>query len=396
MQNLKRSYSGVGLVGGILFSITVSACSGVSFKPEREELQLDSVQRGWAFIESSDEMADMEISSPPINFSSAILQGDLLYVGTGRFGIQVFNKHSGNLVWRRKVPGGITSDIAILNKKIVVGTNEGFAHAYPLGGGKVLWTQNLRFPVVGKPVFLAGRILIGTVDHALHSLDASTGKILWTYRRSSATGTTIKGGGNATVIAGKFWVGFADGSLAVLEPNDGSVLREKQFRDNLKFTDIDAPPVPWRSGVFVSTYDGRLRYIKRNGLPIWTFPKGSAKPVIPGGEKGSLFLPSSDGTIYAISEKSGKRIWSYTVDRGVPTGLAYFPSLAAKGTTAGLLVAASSDNFLYILDASNGSLKQRISLGSSSGAYGSIAVDNKEKAFYLVSHYGRVYQFQVH
>lgn len=371
----------------------LSACSGVSFAPDRKDQEL--VRRGWSFIEPSEEIADMETGSPPINFSSAAIKGDTLFVGTERFGVQAFNKHNGSLVWQQAVPGGVTSDIAILDNKIIVGSNEGFAYAYPLGGGEALWSQDLRFPVMGRPAYVAGRVLIGTVDHALHALDASTGKVLWTYRRSSASGTTIKGGGNAVVIGGKFWVGFADGSLTVLEPNDGSVLRERQFRDSLKFTDIDAPPVPWRSGVFVSTYDGRLRFIKQDGLPIWTFPKGSAKPVLPGGEKGNVFLPGSDGDIYAVSETSGKRVWNFSVDRGVPTGLAYFPSAQVKGTSAGILVAASSDNFVYVLDANDGKLMQKFSLGSSSGAYGAIAADAKEKNFYLVSHYGRVFQFKV-
>ncbi len=380
---------------GALAITVLSACSGSSLKPEPSVYQVEAVRRGWSFIEPSEELAKLPTARHPINFGSASLHGDQLIVGTERFGVLAFNKHNGVVAWQSLVPGGASSDVLVYGKQVFVGSTKGIFYAYPLGGGDPEWEVDLRFPIVGQPAFVAGRVIVGTIDHAMHALDASTGKVLWTYRRSSASGTTIKGGGNATIVNSKIWVGFADGSLVILEPNDGSVLQEKQFRDNLKFMDIDAAPVAYRNGVFVSSYDGRLRYLKRNGLPIWTFPKGSAKAAFPVAETGQVFLPGSDGSVYALGEKSGKRMWSYAIEKGTPTGLAYFKSPSSQTATAGLLVAASTDNFLYVLDAKSGKLMQQFSFGSSSGAYGTIAVDKKNGAFYVVSHYGRVYQFKV-
>lgn len=376
-----------------LTAVLLSGCG--SFRPEPSRAKFEPVLRGWSFVESSEEMADQQTGAPAINYSSPVLYKDELLVATERFGLTSFNKHSGTVNWRIPIKGGASSTPVVFENKVFVGSNEGFFFAYPLGGGAEHWSQDLRFPVKGKPAYLGGRILVATVDHAMHALDASTGKILWTYRRNAASGTTIKGGGNASVIDGKFWVGFSDGSLVVLEPNDGSELREKQFRDNIKFTDIDAEPVPWKQGVLVSTYDGRLRYIKKNGLPIWTFPKGSAKAAVPGSGVNMIFLPGSDGTVYAVSDSSGKRIWQYSLERGVPTGVAYFGNSTDASMKDGLVAVASSDNFLYILDAKTGSLKQIMRFGSSSGAYGSVIADQKNKRFYVLSHYGRVYQFRV-
>lgn len=372
-----------------LLSVT-SACSGL--KPRSSAAEVDVLKRGWAYVEPTKELLKQETGGGDVNFTSAALVGNRLIYGSARFGLIAMNKDTGRVLWRRDIPGGIYANVLAQENRLYVGGEDGFFRVFSLDTGEELWKSDLRFPIVGTPAAAQGRVVVGTIDHAVHALDAATGKVLWTFRRGATATTTIKGGGNAAFINGKFWVGFADGTLVALDPNDGAVSLEKQFLDNPKFTDVDATPVPWKRGVLVVSYDGRLRNLRLDGTLQWMFPAGGAHSPIPTQlNGGTIFLAASDGYVYAIQDGTAKEVWKFALKKGIPTGMALF-SEGDKHT----LAVASSDNFVYALDATTGKLLNSESLGSSSGTYGDLVSDGaKSGRFYLVSHYGRVYQFRV-
>jgi outer membrane protein assembly factor BamB len=269
-----------------------------------------------------------------------------------------------------------------------VGTASGTLHRLDLDTGSEAWSVPLSGPVHGSMAFAFDRLFVATADEALHALDPGTGKLLWTYRRPAFSGTSIKGGGNPSVIDGKVWMGFSDGALVSVNPQTGSMESEKDFRDNLKFMDLDAKVIGWRDGLLVSTYDGKLRYLRKDGSLIWEFPAGGARtPLVT--ENDLIYLPSSDGNLYAIAGGSGKELWRFSLPRGVPTGV----TLIQRGPERLLAVTASEEK-LFLLD-HNGKLLQQVSLGKGSGSFAPIALDKDTNSFYVLSNYSRIYQFRL-
>lgn len=371
-------------------SLAATGCAGKLGKNSGPEPEV--LRRGWNFVEEESELLSQETGSPDINFTSGIISGGRFYYGSTRFGLMAMNKETGRVYWRKNFPGGVASNLVIFDKRIYVGSQDGFFHALSVDTGEEIWKSNLNFPALGTPAIAQGRILVGSIDRAVHALDLTTGKELWAFRRGSTGTTTIKGGGNPAYIAGKFWVGFSDGTLVALDPNDGAASVEKQFQDNPKFSDIAATPVPWKRGILVSTYDGRIRYINPDGSLVWTFPAGGAhSPVATPLFGGAVFVAASDGHVYAIQDGTAKELWKFGLKRGIPTGIA----LVSQGEKHTLVV-ASSDNFVYALDAANGKLLAQDSLGSSSGSYADLVSEStKSDKLYLVSHYGRVFQYNI-
>lgn len=367
-----------------------SACS--SLKPAPSAAKIPQIRRGWSYIETSAETAKLEAGSPPLNFSGAAIEGKYLFFGTQRFGLVALDKNTGRVVWRAAIPEGASNTVLARGEKVFVGGFDGKFRAYSLAGGQMLWETDLKFPPSGTPAIADGRILVGSEDHAVHALDIATGKLLWSYRRGTTGAATIRGGGSPAFIGGKFWVGFADGTFVALQPQDGSVVLERQFLDNTKFMDVDAAPISWKKGILATSYEGRLRFLQPDGSLLWSFPAGSARsPLVTNVAGGRIFVASSDGYIYALSDDNGKEIWKFAVRKGNPTGLGVFQEKSDP-----LLAVASSDNFIYLLNAVSGQALERLSIGSSSGSYTDLVVDPENKnRFFMVSHFGRVHEFTV-
>ena len=373
-------YSAVCLVG----------CSSVrTWKLENARVEEPIFTRGWNFVEPEKEFLDMGAGLYFSSYSGPVLQDNKIIFGSERFGLVAVNKKNGKELWRKNFPHGVDAVPLVVQNKIYVGTNDGGLHLIDLDHGSQSWETSLGAPVQGTMLLAQDRLFVATSDDAVHGIDPQTGKSLWRYKRPASGLTGIHGGGNPSFIAGKIWMGFSDGYVVTLEPQDGSVSWEKQFRDNVKFFDIDAKIIGWHDGVLLTTYDGKLRYLKKDGTLIWDFAAGGAHaPLIT--EDDQLYLPSSNGNVYAINS-SGKEIWHYTMNHGTPTSVALVP----RKSGGDLLVVGSSDRKIFGLDAKTGSLLGEASLGRGSGSFAPLVADKETHSFYVLSSFSRLYQFKV-
>jgi outer membrane protein assembly factor BamB len=372
-----------------LAALSLASCAGMKWKPEAVRTQEPLIQRGWSYIESEKDFLAQEAGAAQVSYSGPQIAGSRLVFGSDRFGITVLVKQSGQLLWQKRLEDGVAAQPLVHQSNIFVGSESGQLHLFQLESGLETWSIRLSAPVEGSLLYASERLFVATADEALHAVDPQTGKILWTYRRPAFGGTGIRGGHHPAMVAGRIWMGFSDGALVALDPNDGSVQLEKQFRDNLKFIDVDARVVGWKDGVLVATYDGKLRYLRRDGAQLWEFPAGGSRAALVGdGDK--IYFPSSDGNIYAIDGDSGKELWRYSLRRGVPTGIALVNH--GKGKS---LIGVASDEKVFALDTLNGSLVSQLSLGRGSGSFSPIAVDEESRMFYVLSSYSRVHQFRL-
>ncbi len=368
--------------------VVLTACSSLP-KPGPAREPEPILQRGWNFIENEQEALDLIAGQDPVSYSAPVISGEKLVFGSDRFGVVVLARANGRKLWRRNFDGGVIAQPLVGEKSVFAGTELGSLYSLDLASGREQWKTDLGAPVHGTFLLAFQRLYVGTSDEGLHALDPATGKVIWTYRRPAFGGTSVKGGGSPAAINGKIWIGFSDGTLLALNPESGAVETEKSFRDNLKFSDIDAKVVGWREGMLVATYDGRLRFLRKDGSTNWEFPAGGARaPLLTDGDV--IFFPSSDGTVYALSGNSGKEIWSYPIRRGVPTGMARITKNGRK-----LLVVAVSEEKVLVIDAANGKLLGQSSLGRGSGSYGSVAVDQETGSFYVISLFSRVHEYRL-
>lgn len=368
----------------LLLLALLSSCSTLKkVGPARESTPI--LARGWSYIEPEKDFLRQDAGVAQISYSGAQISSTKLVFGSDRFGITALAKKTGQVLWQKRVKDGVSTLPLIYQTKLFAGTDSGELYCLDLNSGKVLWSVNLPAPSHGSMVISMDRLFVAAADESVHAFDPNTGKILWSYRRPAFAGTSIRGGGHPSIIAGRLWMGFSDGTLVSLDPQDGSVKSEKQFRDNLKFLDLDAKIIGWKDGLLVATYDGKLRYLNKDATLIWEFPAGSARaPITTDGD--TIFYPSSDGYVYAIAGHNGKELWRYPLRRGVPTGMALLRKT--------LLVVGSEEN-TYALDTSSGKLLAEEGFGHGSGSYAPIVIDEESSNFYVLSNFSRVHQFHL-
>jgi outer membrane protein assembly factor BamB len=374
--------------------LSFAACAPISkltkkFQPLGEPKPV--LVRGWTWVEDDKERLELGASEGQFTLGSATIVGDKVVFGSERFGVNVVNKKTGARIWSRKIDKGVNSQIAVHKDQIFFGADDGAFRCLDLQSGREVWHTELGFPVRGMPLFANDRLFAYTNDDALHALDPQTGKSLWVYRRPPNSRTRVIGGGNPTFFGGQVWLGFSDGSLLALDPTDGSIKNETAFTDNNKFSDIDAQPLPWRNGLLIATFDGKLHYVRKDMAQVWEFNAGGARAPLVGEDGNSLYLASSDGTIYNINGQSGTETWRFVLKRGVPTGLVLVKD--SKGRH--VLIAGTSHDQIIAVDAESGAELGSVNLGGNSGTYSSLAYDEETRTVFLLSSFSRLFQLRL-
>lgn len=318
-------------------------------------------------------------------YSNPILVDNTLVFGNRSIGLVSIYPIMNQQRWVLPIQGGIVSELTVEQGSIFFGGGDGFLYSVNLNTGRVNWRYEVRNPIISQPTFSGGRLFVTTSDDTIYAFDASTGKWLWHYRRRSSPTATIYGASAPLVDSNEVIAGLSDGFLVALSASDGQLKWERKLHQGTKFTDVDAHPVLENGILYVPSYDGSLYALKRQGGDvIWRFDSGGSKRVIL--EDQQLFLPSSDGYIYSLQKNSAKINWKFELDGGTPTQLV---------VTDKYVIAGSSFQYLYVIDKVTGKGLYRYNVGYDSGFAGSPAYDPVTRRLYILSGAGNLLSFSL-
>jgi outer membrane protein assembly factor BamB len=270
---------------------------------------------------------------------------------------------------------------------IFFGGGDGFFYSVNSETGRVHWRSDLRNPVVSRPTVVSGRVFVTTSEDVLFAFDAGTGKLLWQYKRKGGIGSSarIYGASAPLIDSNEVLAGFSDGYLVCLSLEEGSLKWEKKLHFGKKFTDVNAHPVLDGGVLYVPSYDGSIYALRRkDGSVLWRVDSGGSKEVLI--EEDRLYFPSSDGTVYALQKSSGKVLWKFQLDGGTPTQLAFAESYIVVGSTY---------QYLYLIDKATGRGVYRMNAGYGSGFSGSPVYDPVQHRAYALSGAGNLYSLQI-
>lgn len=232
-----------------------------------------------------------------------------VYLPLGGGTIVALKAQDGRLYWRSEM-GGELSASPVADETTVFVASEEVGPAKPglpaaalraLGreGGVTQWMTPLVRPLRGGLTLSGDKVFAGGVDGRAYAFDKHTGGVFW----SIPFGTAFSG--RPVVDKERVYMGSEDGSMVALNASTGKVL--------------------WRC---------------QTKGPI----HGSAAIL-----GGTVFFGSGDGYVYAISADKGHQIWRKRTGAGVEAVV-----LAGES-----LVAASLDNFVYLLNLKGAMLWKR-------------------------------------
>ena len=316
------------------------------------------------------------ISSPVVSDSSVVIGisdvGDLKGCG-----IAAYDARSGSQRWRFKADSAIKNSVALADGRVFAISVAGYLYALDAGNGNLLWKQGLKrknerwevaAPVVSDgvvyaggttylaaydmkgerlwdvelkgndwwpscyivPIVLGDRVII-TSRVGAYALDRKTGETLWSldgnYRGCSAVGPYIYAIRNNLATA--------------IDPADKRVVWE----GTEKLGDSGSAPAVAGGTMVVGDADGRVcAFSTRTCKLLWTYQTGTSvsslqpykrnesdvnsSPAISGD---TVYVGASDGCLYALSLKTGEKLWSHNV--GVP--IASSPAICGNAVYVG-------------------------------------------------------------
>ncbi|WP_273565853.1 PQQ-binding-like beta-propeller repeat protein [Maribacter halichondriae] len=214
-------------------------------------------------------------------YSSPIIDGDILFIGSGDNSLYAIDKNTGKKVWTFETGGAIHSTPLMLDNLIYFGSADGSLYALDKNNGNLVW----KFDSEGEKMY-----------------------DIWDYYLSSPSGE------EETI----YW-GSGDGYLYAINSKIGQL--------NWKFQTngiVHATPIIYNNNIYVGSFDGVFYCVnKENGTLVWKF-KTVGSTYFPKGEiqKAALvkdevvYFGSRDYNIYALDAKTGTGRWNMKQPRG--------------------------------------------------------------------------------
>lgn len=350
----------------------LSACSSTDVEEEPVSELTDIQASVFPTVSWSESVGD-GVGNYYSRLAPAVRYGKL-YVADRAGQITAFNEDDGKQVWSVDLTDSFKDDVLPTSKgiqlsagitaarnKVFIGAENGLLVALDAETGAILWHviadgELLSAPTVGDDI-----VTVNTGSGSLQAFDVNDGASLWTYH-SQLPSLTLRGTGSAAYEAGGFFVGTADGKIAVVIKTNGQAAWEKAIytpkggNEFSRMADVDMKPLLLGDNLYAVSYNGNLVSMEmRSGRIVWSRQYSSFHELSYSGA--SLFLIDDHSRIYAVDRRNGLELWSNTAlsNRDVTSSVVF----------NGYLVVGDFEGYLHFLDMSTGEIAGRIRIDSS-------------------------------
>jgi len=289
------------------------------------------------------------------SYTDPAVANGVVYVGSTDGNLYALNGQTGAILWSYTTGEPFTGDPTVANGVVYFGAGEerGYVYALTAGNGHLLW----RFTTLGQyvphtPAVANGMVYVGSEgsftsdENSLYALNATTGQQVWRY---SATANPFS---SPAVANGIVYVGNVDGRVRALNAANGLLLWT--FMSERTPVSIETCPAVADGTVYVASDDGYLYALNAyNGFLLWKYDAGQYKPIesSPAVANGLVYFGSAfTGALYAVSTATGALSWYYPAD---------ICQYCSPAVTNGIVYVPSSDGYLYAFDLTGGQIAQK-------------------------------------
>ena len=277
----------------------------------------------------------------------------------------------------------LSSGITAARNKVFFGGESGLLAAADAETGEMVWHviaggELLSEPTVGEDV-----VVVHTSTGSLEAYNVDNGEKLWVYESKLPT-LTLRGTGAAAYEAGGFFVGTADGKVAVIVKANGQVAWEQPIytpkggNEFTRMADVDMKPLIVGDNIYAVSYNGNLVSMElRTGRIVWSRKYSSFNELASAGL--NLYLVDDHGRIYAVDRRNGLESWSNSelTNRELTSPMVY----------KDYLVVGDFEGYLHFIDRASGKLVGRVEVDNSGLFSQPLVIDDK---IYVQSRDGKV------
>jgi FOG: WD40-like repeat len=267
--------------------------------------------------------------------------------------LYALDSNNGQELWNFP-PDASTGDFssttpAVVNGIVYFGVNRfgTVVFAVNAASGAEIWRHNGPVAnIVSSPTVIDGRVYVAFTNGSIRALDATNGQIVWSV-------TADQGAYSSPAIAdGRLYIAIHNRGLLALDANTGATL----LLAPMPGPQWSSPAVD-NGRVFVGSRDDHKLYAfdAITGATLWTATTNDWVQTSPAVADGVVYIGNNAGNVYAFSAESGSLIWQSPVSPG-------FIIFSSPAVANGVVYIASSldasathfDGKLYALNAATG------------------------------------------
>ena len=267
----------------------------------------------------------------------------------------------------------LAAGVTVARNKVFIGGESGLLGVLNAEDGSTVWHAIADGELLSAPTVAEDVVVVNTSSGALEAFNVDTGEKLWVYEMQLPN-LTLRGTGSAGYEAGGFFVGTADGKVAVVVKKNGQAAWEQAVynptggNEFSRMADVDMTPLLLGDNLFAVSYNGNLVSMEmRTGRVVWSRKYSSFNELAYAGL--SLFLVDDHSRIYSVDRRNGLELWSNSelANR----------TLTSPAVFKDYLIVGDFEGYLHFIDRGTGAIVGRVQVDSS-GLYGQpLVVDDK-------------------
>ncbi len=349
------------LVAGIMSLLLLQGCNWFRSwgKPEPTDpaplVKFDEtvkVKKVWS-TGMGEGMGKAGVSMPPAYFNGVIYAAD--YEGR----LTAVNAENGHKIWQIKTKLPFSGGPYVGESLLLMGTLDGTVLAFDPEDGSERWSAKVSSEVLALPGISDEVAIVRSIDGRVFGLNASTGARVWIYDHSVPL-LTLRGNTDILVRGGTVFVGYADGSVAALHVNDGSVIwtqtvASPEGRTELeRLADIGTQMVLIASDLIVSSYKNRVASLAADsGRLLWFKDISSVTGVQV--DRTNLAVSDKEDNLWLLDRRSGSTLWK--IDQLTNR------RLTRPAFYGDLIVVGDKEGYLHWIDLAEGKFVARVREG---------------------------------
>lgn len=337
------------MVAGLL--VVVGGCSSTPEKPRPSALPVlqapVSLQQAW-----TQNIGPVSSSMVPM------VQSERLALASARGDVHLLDVATGQVLWRLALGKDVRAGIGGDGQRFALITQDNEVLA--LQDAKVIWRHRLSAISYTPPLVAGGRVFVLTADRTLTALDGASGRKLWVQTRT--TDPLVLNQPGLLMAVGDTLVAGLSGRMVGFNPDSG-VVRWELAVGTARGTNEIERLVDLLGGVYRQQHSICVRSFQtsvgcvdtQRSLLLWTRTAQGHSGLEGDGQR--LYGVESDGKILAWNVGNGQPAWVQDSLR--------FRGLTAVTRMGANLVTGDASGWLHILQADNGQLVGRVSVGQS-------------------------------
>jgi outer membrane protein assembly factor BamB len=282
--------------------------------------------------------------------SRLLLDRGTLYLSLMDGSVLALEAASGRERWRAATGGYCFSSPVIAGDVLIVGSADAHVYAFDAGTGAVLWRFRTQAPVYASAAVARGIVAIASGDGSVYGLDLDNGTQRWQFRLPP--GPSAFAQSPAATDGNRFFIGAWDRHVYALDAATGSeAWRYLATPSTFYYSAAIAAPAIAHGRLYVPSNDNVLHALDvTTGALVWkqssTGDKfGYSSPTV-GGDRIYIGCLGDKGEVRCLAAEDGHELWA------TATGATIYessPALAGAGIAIG-----SVNGTLWLLDTTTG------------------------------------------